>query len=411
MNFLLRPAVVGNEIPPTGLDYEVWGNSLYAWLVVIMVAALAVPAILIVRRAVIGSLRRLSVRTPSRIDNIVLDVIESLRVWWFVAIVLYIAGQWLTMPDRAAWTLKLIFVVATSVQVVLTSRLLIEVGINASVARRSTIDGESDAALRSASGIIRAIAVMVVSVLVFLLALQNMGVEVTPLIAGLGIGGIAVALAAQSVLADPFGSLTILLDKPFLVGDFIVVGDRLGTVEHIGIKTTRLRALSGEQLVFSNSDLLSSRIQNFKRMQERRIVFAIGVAYETPMALVREIPGIIRQIVEAQTRVRLDRVHFKAFGAYSLDFEAVYFVTAPDYNVYMDIQQAINLGLFERFKKAGINFAYPTQVEILRPEPIEGADTPNRADRSAHGKALAARHGASPQSAALADKDDVDDGQ
>jgi small-conductance mechanosensitive channel len=197
---------------------------------------------------------------------------------------------------------------------------------------------------------------------VVLIALDNLGVHITTLVAGLGVGGIAVALAVQNILGDLFSSVTIILDKPFVIGDFIIVGDFLGSVEHIGLKTTRVRSLSGEQLVFANSDLLKSRIRNFKQMTERRIVFAFGVIYQTAADKLAAIPGLVREIVEAQPQARFDRAHFKAFGGSSLDFEVVYWVTNPDYNLYMDIQQAINLGLFRRFAAEGIEFAYPTQT-------------------------------------------------
>jgi len=206
-----------------------------------------------------------------------------------------------------------------------------------------------------------------------LLVLDNLGFNVTALVAGLGVGGIAIALAVQNILGDLFASLSIVLDKPFAVGDFLIVGEFMGSVEHVGLKTTRLRSLSGEQLIFSNNDLLGSRIRNYGRMYERRVVFKIGVTYQTPRDKLSRIPGIIRQVIEAQENVRFDRSHFQAYGAFSLDFETVFYVTKPDYNVYMDIQQAINLGIHEQFETEGIEFAYPTQTLFVeRQEPASG---------------------------------------
>jgi small-conductance mechanosensitive channel len=199
-----------------------------------------------------------------------------------------------------------------------------------------------------------------------LLVLDNLGVDVTALVTGLGIGGVAVALALQNVLSDLFASLSIVLDKPFVVGDFIVVGDSMGSVEHVGLKTTRLRSLSGEQLVVSNSDLLGSRIRNYQRMSERRAVFQLGVTYETPPDKLRAIPAILRAVIEAQSATRFDRSHFKSYGAFSLDFETVYYVLTPDYNRYMDIQEAINLELLRHFTAHGIEFAYPTSTVLAR---------------------------------------------
>lgn len=201
--------------------------------------------------------------------------------------------------------------------------------------------------------------------LVVLVALDNVGVNVTALVAGLGIGGIAVALAAQNVLGDLFASLAIVLDRPFVLGDSIAVDTFQGTVESIGVKTTRLRSLSGEELVFSNSDLLKGPIRNYKRMTERRVLFNVGVAYDTPRETVARIPGMLREIVESQSPVRVDRAHFKSLGDSALVFEVVYFVLTPDYSRYMDIQQAVNLAILEQFAQQQIEIAYPTQRVLI----------------------------------------------
>lgn len=226
----------------------------------------------------------------------------------------------------------------------------------------------AEKALKASMAAIRFLVLLGVYSLLFLISLDNLNVDVTALITGMGIGGIAVALAAQKILGDVFGSLSITLDKPFEVGDSIVVGSITGTVESIGIKTTRLRAASGEQVVIANSDLLASRIQNFKRMTERRCSFNVGVTYQTPLEKVRAIPGLVREAIESQPNTQFDRAHFTKFGASSLDFEAVYFMKVPDYNAYMDTQQAVNLILAERFRDLGVEFAYPTQtVYVVKP--------------------------------------------
>jgi len=204
--------------------------------------------------------------------------------------------------------------------------------------------------------------------MVGLLTLENLGVNITALVAGLGVGGIAVALAVQNVLGDLFAALSIALDQPFVVGDFLIVDDFLGSVEYIGIKSTRLRSLSGEQIVISNSDLLKSRLRNYGRMSERRVLFATSITYETPLELIERVPGIIRKIVEAQPHTRFDRSHFATHAATSLDFETVYYVLSADYNRYMDIQQTINLQLHRELTELGVEFAYPTQrLLIARP--------------------------------------------
>lgn len=195
-----------------------------------------------------------------------------------------------------------------------------------------------------------------------LMALGVMGINVTALLAGLGLGGIVIALALKNMAEDLLSSLSIVFDQPFVLGDFIISGDYMGSVERIGMKTTRIRSLSGEQIIIPNSDLLGSRIRNYGRMKERRQVFSIGVTYETPRAKLEKIPGLIKGIIEAQKNVRFDRSHFATFGDFSLNFETVYFILSADYNQYMDIQQAINLALVKAFEKEGISFAYPTQV-------------------------------------------------
>ena len=211
-------------------------------------------------------------------------------------------------------------------------------------------------------GIIAFLGEMALWIIVALLVLDNLGINITTLVASLGIGGIAVALAVQNILGDLFASLSIALDKPFVVGDFIVIDSMMGTVKHVGLKTTRVQSLSGEELIFSNADLLRSRIRNYKHLAERRIVFEIGVEFDTPVEKLKRINEIIRDAVNAEPCSRLDRTHFKKIGASSLDFEVVYYVLDADYARYMDIQQNINLTLMARMAAEGIAFAFPTQT-------------------------------------------------
>jgi len=226
--------------------------------------------------------------------------------------------------------------------------------------------------VKSITGITR----WVIWVLAIIFMLDNLGINISTFVAGIGIGGVAVALAAQAILGDAFSALSIFLDKPFEIGDFIILdGDYLGSVEHIGIKTTRIRSLSGEQLVFSNSDLTKSRIKNYKRMQTRRIDFRVGVVYQTPFEKVKKIPQVVKEIFNRMEGVRLDRAHFKSFGDFSLVYEIVYYVNSADYNIYMDKQQEINLALMEKFEQEEIAFAYPTQTLYLNHEESRCAKT------------------------------------
>jgi small-conductance mechanosensitive channel len=276
----------------------------------------------------------------------------------------YAGSLILVLPDKVSATLKSIALVVLLIQVAVWVHKLATAVITQSITQRK----DEDPASASAFGVIGFFVRLVLWTVVILVSLQNLGIRVTALIAGLGVGGIAVALAAQSILGDIFNSVAILMDKPFEVGDFIIVGEHMGTVERIGIKTTRVRSLTGEELVFSNAELVGSRIKNYGRMQERRILFTIGVTYQTALEKLKAVPAIIREIVEAQPRVRFDRAHFRGYGAFSLDFEIVYYVLDRDYTKYMDTQQQINLALFERFEKEGIEFAYPTQTLYVAKE-------------------------------------------
>lgn len=316
-------------------------------------------------------LRKFSKKTKTRADDMLADLLKEVRWWWVLVVALAIGALLLVIPpnQRAGslpqWA-RVIVVVTTALQFLLAIRIVVNYTLDFLLRKNRQPDGSPDPAIQNSMGVMRFIIMVGLSIAIVLVAMENLGIKVTPLLTGLGIGGIAIALAVQNILGDVFASLTIVLDRPFQIGDFIVVGDKMGTVERIGIKTTRVRALSGEELIFGNSDLLSSRVQNFKRMQERRIVFTIGVTYETPATKLRGIPTMIKEAVTRNGGTRFDRSHFKTFGAYSLDFETVYFVKNSDFNNYMDIQQAINIELFERFAAEGIDFAYPTQVEVHR---------------------------------------------
>ncbi len=264
-----------------------------------------------------------------------------------------------------------------------------QLGVWASVAvnwwferSRRTRIAENRAATSSLA-VIAFIAKALVWVLIVLMTLENLGVNITTLVAGLGVGGIAVALALQNILGDLFASLSITFDQPFYVGDSISVDAFSGTVEHIGIKSTRLQSISGEQIVISNADLLKSRLRNFGRMSERRVLFTVGVTYETPVELLEQIPPLVREIVQAIADTRFDRCHFANHGATSLDFEIVYHVLTADYTRHMDIQQEIHLKLHREFARRGIEFAYPTQRLLMEragaarpPPPQESGQAP-----------------------------------
>jgi small-conductance mechanosensitive channel len=344
------------------LQWIYWGNSVQAWLVALGFALVVLVALRLAQARLARRLVDRAARTESDADALAAEVARKTRTFFPLIVAVYVGVQVVTLPPVADRIFRAILVVAFLLQAALWGNAVVSFSIGRYMRQRM----ETDAAAATSIGAVRVLVKVVLWTLVLLLVLDNLGVDVTALVTGLGIGGIAVALAAQNVLGDLFASLMIALDKPFVIGDFIVVGDFLGSVEHVGLKTTRVRSLSGEQLVFSNSDLLDSRIRNYKRMAERRIVFNFGVVYETPADKLAAIPGLVREIIEAHETVRFDRSHFKGYGDFALNFEVVYYVLSPDYAVYMDTQQAINLELYRRLAEQGIAFAYPTQTLYLR---------------------------------------------
>ncbi|HUO88132.1 MAG TPA: mechanosensitive ion channel family protein [Rhizomicrobium sp.] len=226
----------------------------------------------------------------------------------------------------------------------------------------ATVKRADHKSFANANSLVRVLTETIVWSVVLIVVLSNFGINVSAMIAGLGIGGIAIGLAAQGIFADLFGSLAIVFDKPFVQGDFIVFGSESGTIEHVGIKSTRVRALSGEQIVLSNASLLAATIHNHQRLHERRVLLPFGVTYQTSHAKMRTIPDVVRRIVERVGDVRFERCHFKAFGDSALEFETVYYVQSPAYMRYMDVQQAINLEIMRRFAEMKIDFAYPSQT-------------------------------------------------
>ena len=355
--------------------FTVYQNTLIQWGIAF---ALVVGVFLGLRLLLGQVIRRLSLlasRSENEADDLVVKLIDRTKWLVLLAVAIYAGSLALTLPTDVESLISSFVVIALLVQLAVWGSEFLTFWIDRQIEQRI----EDDAATATTLSALHFIGKLVLWAVVFLLALANLGIDISALIAGLGVGGIAVALAVQGLLTDLFASLSIVMDKPFVIGDFVIVGQEMGTIEHIGLKTTRVRSLTGEQLVFSNNDLLNSRIHNYKRMQERRILFTIGVTYDTPADKLERIPEMIREIVEAQELARFDRSHFKSFGDFALIFETVYYVLSSEYTVYMDIQQAINLALYRRFEDESIEFAFPTQTLYLRHEsgPSEAPAAPN----------------------------------
>jgi small-conductance mechanosensitive channel len=339
------------------LEHEFFGNALSNWAVSLAVLMAALAVLFLIRRLLRGRLTALAAESDQVFFNVAAHVVGQTKGWFLMLIALNVSLRSIEAGDRFDMFFGRLLIIGMLVQMGIWA----VAGLGRFMLLRRQKQLEEDAGAVAAMDIVGFLIRVAVWAIVFLLTLDNLGINITALLAGLGVGGIAVALAAQSIISDLFASLSIVLDKPFVLGDFLVIDDHAGNVEKVGIKTTRVRSLSGEQLVFSNNDLLGSRIRNYGRMSQRRIVFTIGVVYQTPNEKLEQVPAIIEDVIVKQESARFDRAHFQAFGAYSLNFEVVYFVESSDYRLYMDIQQAVNYEIFRRFCDAGIEFAYPTQ--------------------------------------------------
>ncbi len=346
------------------MEAAVWGNSVRSWFLAAVAAGGVWVGLALLRQFLVTRLGAVARRTANPYDDLLVAVLARTRMAVLAAAGVWAGAALLFLPPGAHAALRVLGIAALAIQLAIWGNAAVAGAFAARVRRVQAEDPAGATTLAAFSLVAR----LGLGTLLLLLTLDNLGVNVSALVAGLGIGGVAIALATQNILGDLLASLSIVLDKPFVVGGFIVVGELMGTIEHVGLKTTRIRSLSGEQLVFANADLLGSRIRNYKRMSDRRVVFSVGVTYQTPLARLAAIPGLIRDVVSAEAGVRFDRAHFRSFDDSALTFEVVYIVGDPDYNRYMDVQQRINFGLFERFAQEGIEFAYPTRTVYVHHE-------------------------------------------
>jgi small-conductance mechanosensitive channel len=355
---------------------SVLGQPLAAWVEAGAIFLVTLLAILLGRRLLLARGARRAARPPEtsgtrgELDDSLIRLVRKTRWKLLVFPALYLASSPLALPAAGDRALRTAAILALLLQVAIWSSAGIDAWV-ASYRRRRRL---TDAASATTLGALHFLAKLVLWVLLLLLALDNLGVNVTALVTGLGIGGIAVALALQNILGDAFASLSIVLDKPFVLGDTIGVGDSTGTVESIGLKTTRLRSATGEQLIFGNADLLKGRIKNFKRMEARNVTLAFSLAYDTPADELEAVPGLVRAIVEKLPQVRFDRAHLKGLGSFGsggsagYDFEVAYAVLTADYGTYMDRQQAIGLALVRALAERGIALARPDRLLVVEPE-------------------------------------------
>jgi small-conductance mechanosensitive channel len=337
-----------------------WGNSLLAYLGATVTFLAVAWGFLIGRRVLLARLHELAAKTKTDLDDFAVELLGKIRSPECYLVGFYVATRPLVFDARVDHFLRSVVIVVLAYRAVTILQAAIAYGVH-----RAMVNRESDQARRDTTKTMILIVQGLVWVGAVIFVLDNLGFNVGSMVAGLGIGGVAVALAAQAVLGDLFAALAIFLDRPFVVGDFIVVGDSSGTVERIGIKTTRIRSLSGEMMVMGNSQLTGTRIHNYKKMKERRVVFRFGLVYATTEALLTEAPAIVRKLVEQDKLLRFDRTHFMNFGDSSLDFEAVYYVLDPDYGKYMDCHQRLLLGMVREFRAKGYDFAFPTRTLVM----------------------------------------------
>ena len=341
------------------------GNPLGDWMVALVAAAVVAAGLDAVKAILLRRLSAFVARNPDdpRVAGALVAALSRTRLAVLVLVGLYAGASLLVLPERAQLVLSRVAIAAVLVQCAIWGDHAVRAWLAGTRARQA-----EDPDRVTSSAAIAFLLRVALWAIVGLMILDNLGVNITTLVASLGIGGIAIALAVQSILGDLFASLSIVLDKPFVVGDFIIVDTMLGTVEKIGLKTTRVRSLGGEQIVFSNNDLLKSRIQNLRRMEARRVVFRFDVTYATPEAVLRELPALVESIVTDQPQTRFDRAHLQSLAAPGYTFETVYYVDSADYRVFMDTQQEIYLRIVAMLEERDVRLALPAQAIHLAEE-------------------------------------------
>lgn len=344
------------------------GNSYFDYLIALATFVGGLILVFLFKKILFVRLKKWADSTDTTLDDLLVKAIKKSLIPVFYFGIFYISIKNLVLSKSFENGLNVVTVFITTFLVVSTIISIVNYFLSTYL-KKSEDSEQREKQLKGIRGLVN----LVIWSIALIFMLDNLGVKISAVVAGLGIGGIAVALAAQAFLGDLFSYFAIFFDKPFEIGDFIIVGDKLGAVEYIGIKTTRVRALGGEQLIFSNHDLTNSRIHNYKKMERRRVVFKLGVIYQTSYDKLKQIPKIVKDIIDQQEDTTFDRGHFAAYGDFSINFEFVYYVTGADYNKYMDIQQAINLSIFEAFENEKIEFAYPTQTVFVNKENFKAA--------------------------------------
>lgn len=350
---------------PTNITTIFTAQSWLGWTLAIVLSVGPALGLRFLLKLGANRLRRSSDLSGHLLPNLVASAFEGTRAWVMAAWIFSLFVAVLDETQKSAHVAHVALAVITCYQFALWGLGMIQCWRGMSLQHPHHEDPSSAGAINLISSIAKGLLLAVI----LMLGLSNVGVNVSALVASLGVGTLAIGIAAQNILGDLLASISIVLDKPFVVGDFIVVGDQLGTVETIGLKTTRLRALSGEQLIFPNKKLIENNIQNFKRMWQRRVVLKLAVPHATPVQKLEQIPGWIQEFIAADAKLKLDRVHLAGVTGSSIDFEIVFFVLDPDYNLFMDHQQALFFEIFHKLAQENVRLAQPTQ-RLVTDEPI-----------------------------------------
>lgn len=344
------------------LQQTYWGNSIRDYIIAAGIIIVGIILLKIIKRIVLVRFRQFAKNTATDIDDLLLKLIEKCILPLCYTFLVYFGLKVLTLPEQLIRVLHVVLVVLVVFFVVRLLGYVIEYLL------AKYLQKEGKAQINNALNGLMIIVRIVLFTFGLIFLLDNLGYDVLTLLTGLGIGGIAIALAAQNILGDIFAYFSILFDRPFEIGDFLIVDDKLGSVEHIGIKTTRINSLSGEQLVCSNKNLTDSWIHNYAHMKKRRAVFGFNIPYDTPIDKIEAIPNMVKEIITSKENVAFDRAHFASFEESFLHFEAVYYSLSPDYTTYMNVQQAINLDIMRTFEKIGVSFAFPARSVWLHNE-------------------------------------------
>ncbi len=337
------------------------GNTPEAYGYALLAFGVALALLYLVKNIGINRLKALAETTETDLDDMAVGLIEKFRWFEYQLGAFYVATRYLQRGPSFDKNLKIIILVVFTYRAITIAHDLLSYWLNKIASQRHLSEAAKASVVNSTQVIMRA----VVWVAAILFVLANMGVNISAVLAGLGIGGVAVALAAQAILGDLFNFFVILLDKPFNVGDFVVAGDTAGTIEHIGLKSIRIRSLSGEIIIVSNTKLLGMELKNYKQMQRRRVAFKTTVVYQTPAEKLKLIPGMIKEIISGLEKTTFDRANLRSLGDFSIDFETVYYVGSSDYNFYMNTHEQVLQGIIEKFGKEGIGFPYPTQTVFI----------------------------------------------